>query len=85
MHPFLYNLLQDLKFKCNNCTRVLNYSVYKGHKQRGECFVPVGGDVEEDVADVFDEGMWNLKGPSNLIKSLYIFERDSKNIYEFEL
>lgn len=46
MHRFLYNLLQDLKFKCSSCHRTMTYSVIKGHKLRKECF-PMADNEEE--------------------------------------
>ena len=62
------------------------YSLFKGHKQRQECHKLKEGekdyqDEEEDQAEVFQP---NNLGAS-LIKSLYIFEKDSKFIYEYEV
>ena len=52
MHKFLNDLLQDLKFKCTNCSRVMPYSVIKGHKARQECY-PISSK-EEDMVDAAD-------------------------------
>jgi len=37
MHKFLRQLLNELKFKCPDCNRVMVYDRLKGHKTRGEC------------------------------------------------
>jgi hypothetical protein len=32
MHRFLFNLLQELKFKCNECKRTMPLQTFKSHK-----------------------------------------------------
>jgi hypothetical protein len=46
MHKFLLKLLNELRFKCNDCLRVMPYERLKGHKGRAEC--QRGLEVEED-------------------------------------
>jgi hypothetical protein len=48
MHKFLYNLLQELKFKCNDCHRVMQLKKLKGHKDRGECHKDLASEDRED-------------------------------------
>ena len=37
MHKFLYALLQELKFKCNDCLKTMKLEKLKKHKQQGLC------------------------------------------------
>jgi hypothetical protein len=56
--------------------------VIKGHKARYEC-----KKVEEKDVEMSEEAFQpnNMGGGGFLVRSLYIFERDSKFIYEFEI
>jgi len=51
MHKFLKSLLNELKFKCPDCNRVMTYERLKGHKGRSECQRGLASldEVEEDV------------------------------------
>jgi hypothetical protein len=82
MHRFLTKLLNELKFKCSECLRSMPYERLKGHKGRGEC--QKGLDVEEEddaVAQIQPNAQQNVE----LIKSLFILERDSKFVHEYVL
>lgn len=83
MHRFLIKLLNELKFKCNDCARVMPYEKLKGHKGRGEC--QKGLDVEEEEGNVAAEFQPNAQQNVELIKSLFILERDSKFVHEYVL
>jgi hypothetical protein len=37
MHKFLRQLLNDIRFKCPDCNRVMPYEKLKTHKSKGEC------------------------------------------------
>ena len=53
MHKFLYNLLQELRFKCQDCHRIMALKKLKGHKERGECKRNLAEkDLEESQAVV---------------------------------
>lgn len=50
MNKFLYALLQELKFKCNDCLKTMALKKLKVHKQKGECHrgASNGDDEAED-------------------------------------
>lgn len=78
MHKFLSKLLNELKFRCPDCKRAWPYEKYKTHKQRDECHP--GAEEEDQVMSFFQP---NAVAGGDLIKSLFVFERDSKNIHEY--
>ncbi len=51
MHKFLKGLLNEIKFKCPECLRVMTYESLKGHKGRGECQRGLASqdELEEDA------------------------------------
>lgn len=85
MHKFLRALLNDLKFKCPDCLRVLTYERMKGHKGRGECQRGLASMEEAEEDAVMEQFQPNAQQNVALIKSLYILERDSKFIHEYVL
>lgn len=54
----------------------------KDHKLRGECHKELGVQEQEDqIVDAFQPNA----AQKSAVRFLYIFERDSKYIYEFDL
>ena len=86
MHKFLYNLLQELRFKCQDCTRIMPLKKLKEHKAKGECNKSLASsDKEEEVVGASFEPNAITGSDLNFIKSLFVFERDSKFIHEYVL
>ena len=83
MHKYLARLLLQLKFKCQDCLKTMTYENLKGHKGRGECQRGVGGQEEEE--DAIMDFQPNAQQNVDLVRSLYILERDSKYIHEYVL
>lgn len=83
MHRFLAKLLMELKFRCDDCKKVYAYAVIKQHKQRGECHRAIAGAQDEDSHMVDSFAQPNAAVGAELIKSLFVFERDSKFIHEY--
>ena len=83
MHKFLLALLQELRFKCPDCSKTMAFGKLKIHKGRGECVKDGLGEIDEDVQ--MAEFQPNAVQNRNLVKSLFVFERDSKFIHEYTL
>jgi hypothetical protein len=70
-------LLKELKFKCPDCLKSYKFDSYKVHKTRGEC--QRGVEEENDVVMYQPNAIQNAE----LIRSLFILERDSKYVHEY--